>query len=212
MDDAASMIDEERQHLRQHQAHLENFLRPICKLPHEILSFIFELGLPSLSPSPQQHQSFVYLCGQLVLSANTQLAYGKYISSINATCRTFRHVLAATPRCWAFLSLSLGPRYIPTPLIVETRLSKSRGCSFDLYLHDHLGPTDLPGYAAFLKVLRQNMGRCRTLSYHTGHESKQFPRALFESLTADSLRHLQIASHGRIFPCSPPSQTWQRCR
>lgn len=154
--------------LRQQQPRLQNALRPICRLPTEILSSIFQVMVPLMDlqswPQPEPRKTECFTDNSVIDS------YEAWIAAINATCCRFRQVLRTSPRCWTFVSLS--HRNILRPHVLEARLSKSQGCLFDLSLDISQMDFQHPEFPEFLEVLKTHLARCRSLAYRFDEDSK----------------------------------------
>lgn len=176
---AKKLIEEQQTVLERLQASAHNAAQPVCRLPDEILSSIFQVGVPgashcwSIDPcrlheqwSPSQHK--------------------QRLRSVGATCSRFRTTQIATPRCWTYLHCLISGGNIHGTLLeeLEVMLARSRSCGFCLRLTVNTFRQQYPSkfiVRAISRLLSPHMHRCQLLRLGGDDRSVEFPILISET-------------------------------
>lgn len=191
LDDVSAVIEAQRLALQREHARAHNALQPILRLPPEILTSVFETGLPDVQCAWSDNPI-------LQSTHSPTLEFNKQFLVVNAVCKRFRSVALHSPLCWTKIVLRVvdGKPMTPTPLLA-TILQRSTDCKFDLVLALSLQHTGVLALRAVLEGLRSHMRCCRSIvlsSTYPDFHMAETTRVLQDIIPAPALQHLVFMS------------------
>lgn len=183
---AAELLKDQQLTLERLYACARNATQPIFRIPDEILSNIFEVGIPCSTDhwdpdwSPRSARTVQF----------TPTQYMSQLASIGATCSHLREVVLNTPRCWTyvtFIASGLGTRLAA----LETTLVRSRSCMFTLCLELRAKDFSPSTYAcrAIASILLPHMNRCQTLLF-VSHNLRDVLLSTIPMTPLQNVRHV----------------------
>lgn len=185
---AASIIQAELASVELRYARTYNALQPCHRLPNEVLSMIFEVGLPSQEdawPASDDQKILLWTCTQ----------YLRHIKSLSVTCSHFRAVVINTPKCWTIVSIEVMNLQRTTLDQVAACLARSETLPFDLFVNmEHDFQAGELMIRAFGILLAPHAHRCRSIS--SSQLDGHYAELLFPQETEfPALRHVDIECH-----------------
>lgn len=191
-----AMLEQERKNIELHLALAHNALLPICRLPDELLSIVFEIQAPFPGDTWQIECDEPWFLDD----------YMEYVASVSKTCSRFRVIVLRNPRCWSSIRSSLSFQQGDSTssfLELASYLSRSKKHPFNLALDFKFDKPEVKTFKKMLTFLEQHMERCQTLQY-VCHE-KDVLHLISPSTPLAALRHLSITWKGsRHNPTSVP--------
>lgn len=192
---ALNLLQLEQASLKRQKACAHNKCQPICDLPDEVLTLIFEVGLPAPSEQwqrdPRENPETQWTLRQ----------YQEELWSIAAVCGRFRAVLLDSPNCWAYVSYLLDACTVSTAKkrleALEIVLARSKGALFDFNLEvvtrgiDAIAPIE-----AASCILLPHMHRCRRIYLKSNDRGADLPFLENSAHPLHSLQYLALDLFG----------------
>lgn len=184
--EAANLLIKQQQAVLQRlKASAHNAAQPACRLPDDVLSDIFQVGIP-------------FTCDLWSLRSADYLSlfdHNLRLKSIGATCSRFRNVQISTPQCWSVLHLKIVQGKITGTVLEEldVMLSRSRNSSFALRIEMQTSGQAQPSTItsrAISALLLPHMHRCHSLVLACDDRNAPFPLLI----SPPSLQSLQYIS------------------
>lgn len=185
IEEAASLLDERRIIAQAQGAHLQNALQPCLRLPHEVLSAIFEVGVP-IPGNAWLHQN----APRNRVYESLHKEYESFLQSVSLTCATFRSILLRTSKCWVYMGLELtSSRHTPLS-VLETRLALSHPQPFELHLNIDLDDSFANSFQSESTILSRRLHRCRSVTIRNSGYGFAVAHTLMSSAGLSSLEHM----------------------
>lgn len=173
---------------------MHNSLQPIYKLPDEVLTHIFEVGVPApaeqWSHDPRENPATQWTLEQ----------YQKMLWSVAAVCGRFRVALLNSPHCWTWVSYLFDTRSSRGESrrfeALETVLTRSKGVPFNFYLEIKTRQQRLttPPFEVLSRTVLPHMHRCKWFYFKCDYCEVNLPIDIFTNVTTPmrSLRDIEI--------------------